>query len=219
MRGGVKVLVTGFGPFEGVEDNASRRVALAVAEASVALEVVAVALPTSYVGAREALEDALRVHRPDALVLLGVAPSEHVRVETRASGQVTSSRPDVDGATWEGRELGPARATPWPIEAWLPTWQEAAAEVGLRLASSSDCGGYVCNATYHAALGFDRPSLFVHLPQAVDEDAIAAKAHVVRAIVETVGAALGAPGTATQASPRGLPVAPATPAIVHEATS
>lgn len=191
MQGEVTVLVTGFGPFEGVSDNASRRVALALAEGSErAFRVVAEALPTSYTRARQALEEAVQAHRPDAVVLLGVAPTDVVRVETRAAGWVTSARPDVDGEVWEGRELGAARETRWPVEDWIPAWAEVAGEVGLGLQRSDDCGGYVCNATYHEALGFDRPSLFVHIPQACDDEAVAAKARVVSAILATLAGVL-----------------------------
>jgi len=206
MSGEVRVLVTGFGPFEGVSDNASGKVALALAGmrwpevAGLGVRVTAEVLPTSFERARYALEAAVEARDPHLLVLLGVAPSEHVRVELRASGAVTSARPDVDGEVWEGRELGPARETSWPLDELVPAWAGVAARVGLGLASSNDCGGYVCNATYHAALGLGRPSLFVHIPQASEAAAVDAKAEVVAEIVRTlIGRTVD-----TMAGPRGI---------------
>lgn len=172
----MRVLVTGFSPFEDVRVNASSLVAARVAGTLGEHVVVARTLPTAFGQARERITD----EPCDAALALGVWRGSDWRLERRAAGRVASARPDAHGASWLDRELGPDRASTLPIEAWAA---ELSAELAMSVRASDDCGGYVCNASYHALLGRGVPALFVHLPRDVGERGIAASERVVRAVL------------------------------------
>lgn len=164
-----RILVTGFGPFEDVAVNASEHLAVALGGMPVGpdVEVVGLALETSFGRARaavtEAVEAAKRHGRAFHLVLaLGVARSATVRLERLARAEVTSSRPDVDGECWAGRLLGEADlSSRLPLDAWALALRGGPIEVVV----SDDCGGYVCNAVNHVVLSECPDSgLFVHVP-------------------------------------------------------
>jgi pyroglutamyl-peptidase len=163
-------LLTGFGPFLDVELNASFAVARAVAAR---VGGVAVELPTSFARAAEGLAQALGEVVPSRLVLLGVARAGGpFRVEARAAGIVTSHHPDVDGVVASGQALGAggaARATARDTDRLAAALREA----GLPVEASEDCGGYVCNSTYHAALGLRPDAVFLHIPPETDAASLA----------------------------------------------
>lgn len=175
----MRVLVTGFGPFDDVRVNASALVAARLTGHIDGAEVVARTLPTAFGEAREQIA----AEPCDRAIALGVWRGSDWRIERRAAGRVTSARPDAAGAVWIDRELGPDRATGLPVALWA---EAIASELGLAagaVRASDDCGGYVCNATYHALLGRGVPAVFVHLPRDVGERGLLASERVVRAVL------------------------------------
>jgi len=177
-------LVTGFGPFEDVEVNASGRVAERLRGARVAdHEVVAEVLPTAFARARSRLGVLVAEHAPRAILALGVARDPWPRLERRAVAVVTSGRADVDGEVWLGPRLGDDDVGAAVDAAWL----EAARAVAPDARWSDDCGGYVCNALNHACIEVararDLPALFVHIPRTTDPDAIARTEELARALL------------------------------------
>jgi len=193
----MKALVTGFEPFLDVDDNPSwtivaglpatlTQAAWALSPSAVEpalaadalpqgrppteVAIVTARLPVTYLGAREALEAAWRVHTPELLVLTGVARGGACRLEARAGQRITSEHPDNAGRCLAGERLGPAdRRTSRDVASLVAGLTEA----GHRVALSDDCGGYVCNSTYYAALGLDAGAVFVHVPNLLDPCAIA----------------------------------------------
>lgn len=179
----VKVVVTGFGPFEDVALNASGEVARALADRVVAgFGVVAEVLETAFGAARARVGELAAAHAPRAFCALGVSRDPFVRLERRAAGAVASARADVAGEVWLGRELGGERVAQAAFDRWL----EAARAVDAEARGSEDCGGYVCNAVYQAVLaaaGDEVPALFVHIPRDLDAGAIAARVALVEAVI------------------------------------
>jgi len=170
------VLVTGFGPFDDVVVNASGLLARAVGEAGITgHELHVEVLPTRF-ASRDVVKELVDRLRPAVVVSLGVSRDQVVNLERRASGIVTSQRPDVAGEVWCGRVLGPElRAS--GIDRWIVDLQAIDPTVAL----SDEAGGYVCDAIFHAALSCDVRAAFVHIPR--DVDAVAARVPIIQALV------------------------------------
>lgn len=166
------LLVTGFGPYEEVEENPSGRLALRLdAEPPEGVELVVRVLPVSFRGAPSELDlalEALRPRVPDGVLSLGLDKKGRVfRVERRATTSLEPGRRDVLGLEAEELALAPGDDLVTSVDA-----EEIAAT--LRRAGpaearvSDDAGGFVCERLYRHALersleqGF--AALFLHVP-------------------------------------------------------
>lgn len=98
--GGVRIVVTGFEPFGGRERNLSWDVAARVASHGCPAGLVkAVMLPVSFSRVIVAVSDMLRDMRPDAVLMLGLAPKrKRISVERLAVNLQDARQPDNDGA-------------------------------------------------------------------------------------------------------------------------
>ena len=163
-----RLLITGFGPFPGVPDNPSGRLARRLAASPHLRRLLGQApdclvLDTRYGALDTGLAPAL-AKRPHAVLMIGVAARRsRVCVETRAINRVSRLFPDAGGAV--GRTLafepgGPAQrrspaATPILV---------ALRRAGLDAAASRDAGRYLCNAAYYLVLEQGCPAVFLHIP-------------------------------------------------------
>lgn len=161
-----RLLVTGFGPFPGVPSNPTTEVVQEI-DGCVwgQVAVSAAVLPTAWAEARPVLDATVERVRPDALIMLGVAPREAIEVE-RVARNRTIQRPDAVGAL--PAEGCVAADGPETYPTTLP-WAELV-EVGAQ--TSDDAGTYLCNAVFYHALHC-HPEVpqrgFVHVPHgAVD---------------------------------------------------
>jgi pyroglutamyl-peptidase len=167
------VLITGFGPFPGARFNPSGPLARALAKrrrpARDGLTRIVHVFETSYRAVDRELPDLLKTHRPDIVLMFGLAArTPYVRIETRARnamsvlfadrlGQLPRTRAIETGGpaarlarTAPGRLLRAARAT----------------RVDTRL--SRDAGRYLCNYIYWRGLelaGGGPFVQFVHIPR------------------------------------------------------
>jgi pyroglutamyl-peptidase len=153
----VTILVTGFGPFPGVTDNPSGRLADAVDGARVGDDcVVGRTLPVTYADAGRLTVRWAREERATLIVGLGVSSRRGVQVECVGRPRCAADRPDASGRSrdeWSGTEVR---------QATLDTRLFAAA---LGASLSDDAGDYVCNAWLFDVLGgVDVPAAFVHIP-------------------------------------------------------
>ena len=162
------VLVTGFGPFPGVEHNPSGELALALAaDPPPGAAVRADVLPVTFDGVGAAYDELLAGSAPDVLLSLGVHRGPEFRLERRARGRLETSRPDAAGRVGGVLELSdePELACGYDLEE-LARVLIAAGAASVRL--SSDAGQYVCERTYHHVLTRARerglPALFLHVP-------------------------------------------------------
>lgn len=164
------VLVTGFGPFPGVERNPSGLAAGALAaEPPDGVEVAARELPVELFGAAEALEVGIAgcPRTPDFVLALGVHRGDWFRPEGLARRVLTSTKPDNAGRF--ASELAPLGErdldAPVDVEAVAAILRESGA---LRAEASRDAGGYVCERTayaVHAACArLSIAGLFLHVP-------------------------------------------------------
>ena len=92
----MNILVTAFGPFAGRSENAS---SLALRELKIRRpEIRTRILPVDSVIAPTRLRQALRLIRPDVLILLGeAAGSKTIRLETTAFNELDFRIPDISG--------------------------------------------------------------------------------------------------------------------------
>lgn len=96
----MRIVVTGFEPFGGRERNLSWDVAARVASHGCPAGLVkAVMLPVSFNRVIVAVSDMLRDMRPDAVLMLGLAPKrKRISVERLAVNLQDARQPDNDGA-------------------------------------------------------------------------------------------------------------------------
>lgn len=167
-----RVLVTGFGPFEGQAVNASSLAVEALASRWTGPdELVVRELPVSFRGARQQLRVAIAETEPDLVVCVGEAGGRAaVGVERVAVNVIDARIPDVDGSA--PVDVPVIAGAPAAFFSTLPVKACAAAvrEVGVPVEVSNTAGLYVCNATFYALqhLLAARPEVrsgFVHVPR------------------------------------------------------
>jgi pyroglutamyl-peptidase len=168
------ILVTGFGPFPGAPSNPTgplvERLArlrrLALANEKFVLHI----FPTSYAAVDRDLPKLIERHKPDALLMFGLAPrARTLRIETRARNTV-SLLPDAGGIALRRLTIaagGPAAlAMPAPARRLLAAVRAA----GVPATLSRDAGRYLCNyLCWRAADAAGKPggphvAVFVHVP-------------------------------------------------------
>ncbi len=163
-----RLLITGFGPFPGVPDNPSARLARRLA-ASPHLRRILGACPdclvldTRYSALDTQLAPAL-ARKPGAVLMLGVAARRsRVSVEARAVNRVSRLFPDAGGRVGGRLALEPGGAPLRRSAAAMPVGV-ALRRAGLDAVPSRDAGRYLCNASYYRVLGEGCPATFLHIP-------------------------------------------------------
>jgi pyroglutamyl-peptidase len=169
------ILVTGFGPFPGAPFNPTeplvQRLARLRRPGLADTKIVSHIFPTGYAAVDRELPRLLAKHKPDALLMFGLAPrAKTIRIETRARNSV-SLLPDAGGVALRRLTIaagGPAAlAMPAPARRLLA----AVRGMGVPAALSRDAGRYLCNyLCWRAAEAADqkggpRLAAFVHVPK------------------------------------------------------
>ena len=171
-----RILITGFGPFPGAPVNPTERIVAGILRARrpnlAAHEIATHVFATSYAAVDRDLPALLKKHRPDILIMFGLAArTKHLRIEMLARNRRSALHPDQEGVVAsslaiENGELSAARGRA-PFARLLG----AARENGIHARLSRDAGRYLCNYVYWRALEAttkkDGPKivLFVHVPK------------------------------------------------------
>lgn len=168
------VLVTGFGPFPGVEHNVSGDLAPALAASARKsfshVRFVSAVLPVDWRRTPTAVDRLFQRHRPAVSLHLGVARSATgFRLETQAHN---ACRPTIDSAGLlpPDEALIPAGAETRAATLPVTTIASRLAAEGLPVTVSRNAGGYLCNAVLYRALGHAASGRsacrigFVHIP-------------------------------------------------------
>jgi pyroglutamyl-peptidase len=166
------VLITGFGHFPGAPFNPSGPLALALVQRRrpefAGMTRVAHVFATSYAGVDRDLPALLARHKPDIVLMFGLAGRDpFVRIETRARNAASVLFPDVDGYRPAGRTIVPGGPASLSGRAPFARLLAAARAAGARARLSHDAGDYLCNYTYWRALEASRSGTliqFVHIP-------------------------------------------------------
>jgi|SRR6185369_11312402 len=166
------ILVTGFGPFPGAPVNPTGPLVRALARAVrlPRVKLVPHLFETSYAAVDRDLPPLIAQHKPDMLLMFGLATRARlVRVETFARNVVGVTL-DVSGKTLQRRTIvpgGPA-TRPLPVRGHDLLKALRAAQVPAML--SRDAGGYLCNylcwraTEVAAAVDGPRVAAFIHVP-------------------------------------------------------
>jgi pyroglutamyl-peptidase len=170
----LRILVTGFEPFPGAPYNPTQPLVARLSRlrrpALDDVELSGHIFPVTYKAVDRELPELLRQHRPQALLMFGLANrTSYVRIETRARNAVTTLWPDADHTrVRKGSIAGGADAMMFgPHTAKL---LRAAIATGIDARSSRDAGSYLCNylswRAIEAVNSDDGPRLaaFVHVP-------------------------------------------------------
>jgi pyroglutamyl-peptidase len=167
------ILITGFGPFPGAPFNPTealvRRLARERRPALADVKLVAHVFRTSYAAVDQDLPALIRAHRPDAIVMFGLATrTPHLRIEMVACNAMAGTA-DADGHAPPRRVIAERR----PGSIVLPTPARrlltAARTARVPAALSHDAGRYLCNylcwrAAEACAAGAPRLAAFIHVP-------------------------------------------------------
>ena len=170
----ITILITGFGPFPGAPVNPTtslvRRLARLRRPGLADVRLVGHVFATSYAAVDRELPRLVARHKPDALLMFGVATREkRIRIETRARNSL-AMLPDATSATLRRNAIlpggPPARRIPGPVVRLLAGARSARAPAYL----SRDAGRYLCNyicwrgAEAVAARHGPRLAAFIHVP-------------------------------------------------------
>lgn len=165
------ILVTGFGPFPGAPFNPTtplvKRLARLRRPVLADVRIVPHVFATSYAAVDRELPQLIAEHRPDALLMFGLAPrTRYLRIETRARNAL-ALRADAGGSAPRGHAIAPGLpdlAMPTPARHLLA----AARHAGVPAALSLNAGRYLCNyLCWQAALAArqgPRIAAFIHVP-------------------------------------------------------
>jgi pyroglutamyl-peptidase len=134
------------------------------------IKLVGHVFPTSYAAVDRELPVLIARHRPDALLMFGLAPRAHgIRIETRARNTL-ALLPDVRSASMGRHAIAPGKSAsirlPTPTRPLLASLRGAPNPVML----SRDAGRYLCNylcwraAELTSTGSGPRLAAFVHIP-------------------------------------------------------
>ena len=174
MSDKLRVLLTGFGPFPGAPHNPTQPLVARLARlrrpAFDDVEIASHIFPVTYAAVDRQLPELLARHRPDALLMFGLAArTSYLRVETRARNAVTMLWPDA--ANTRARKGAIAEhADAMMFGPHTARLLRAARLTGIDARPSRDAGAYLCNYLSWRAIEATRkpggPALasFIHVP-------------------------------------------------------
>ena len=170
----LRILITGFGPFPGAPVNPTQPLVARLAglrrPAFSEVERIAHIFPVTYGAVDRELPLLLARHRPDALLMFGLASrTPFLRIETRARNAITMLWPDAEHTRVRQASIvrGADAQRFGPHTARL---LRAALATGVDARLSRNAGSYLCNYLswrgIEAARQPDGPRLaaFVHVP-------------------------------------------------------
>ncbi|MBR0694673.1 pyroglutamyl-peptidase I [Bradyrhizobium lablabi] len=174
MSGGLRILVTGFGPFPGAPFNPTMPLVQRLTElrrpAFDGVTLTNHIFDVTYATVDRELPALVARHRPQALLMFGLAGrTAHLRIETRARNAVTTRFPDAGRQhARKGSIVGGADARVFGPHSEKLLRAARATAIDARL--SRDAGSYLCNyLSWRAieAVSKDdglRLAQFVHVP-------------------------------------------------------
>lgn len=168
----MKILLTGFEPFDGSPVNPSQQVVEAVTDDTiVGISLIKTVLPVDYARAPFVLLEALHTHRPDAVLAFGLASGRSkISLERVALNLLDFRIPDNSGVKISDQSViegGPAAYfTTLPVRPFLLDFLEE----GIPAEISLTAGGYLCNLVFYTIMHhisthqLPTQAGFIHLP-------------------------------------------------------
>ncbi len=171
----MKVLITGFEPFDKAEKNPSWEAVKLLPESH---KIVKIELPVVFEKAAELLWDEVIKNKPDAIIMVGVAGNRDAITPEVIAVNIDDARiPDNDGSSPQWQKID--ENGPDGIFSSLPVKDmvEKMGENGIKASLSYTAGAYVCNDLFYRTLnnikknGLDIRAGFIHVPMPKDYDA------------------------------------------------
>jgi pyroglutamyl-peptidase len=172
-KGVVRVLITGFGRFPGAPANPTTPLVgrLARAGRQHGLDCIAHVFATRYAAVDRELPALITAHRPDAILMFGLAGRRrHVCIELLARNRKSSIFPDAGGILPSRAAIAPGAPSSVRGHAPFSRLLAAARTTSVATRFSRDAGKYLCNYIYwralEAAAKSDGPrrAVFIHVP-------------------------------------------------------
>jgi pyroglutamyl-peptidase len=167
------ILISGFGPFPGAPFNPTTPLVQHLARLRRPrlrdVRLVGHVFETSYAAVDRDLPELIAQHRPDALLMFGVATRrKQLSIETRARNAL-ALLPDASGSVLARRTIAPGASDlrlPAPHRLVLTAARSARAPAQL----SRDAGRYLCNylcwrGASSVKAGGPKLAAFIHVPQ------------------------------------------------------
>ncbi|MDX2289093.1 MAG: pyroglutamyl-peptidase I [Hyphomicrobiaceae bacterium] len=176
MRSGGRLLLTGFGAFPGVADNATERLVPQLADRARArwpdTAIVAAVLPVSWTEGPAMLRALLTTHAPHLALHFGVSgQARGLVLETRAAN-TCRAMPDAAGSLPPRDLLAADGCDSLPATYPAALIRDRLAARAIAACLSEDAGGYLCNAILHTSLletARSGLSGFIHVPADLGE--------------------------------------------------
>jgi pyroglutamyl-peptidase len=169
----ITILVTGFGPFPGAPFNPTgpliERLSRLRRPALSDVTIVSHVFQTSYAAVDQELPKLIAEHKPDALLMFGLATrAKTVRIETRARNALTSF-PDSSGKSLRRNLIARGAPPALPLPTGARRLFAAARTARIPVTVSRDAGRYLCNylcwrAAEAAGQNGPRVAAFIHVP-------------------------------------------------------
>jgi pyroglutamyl-peptidase len=168
-----KILVTGFGRFPGAPSNPTAPLVARLVRAARrhGLDCVAHVFATRYAAVDRELPALIARHRPDAIVMFGLAGRRrHVSIEMFARNRMSTWFPDAGGVVPPRATIATGAPPSLPGRAAFSRLLAAARATRVRTRLSRDAGRYLCNYVYWRALEAaaqpdgPRRAVFIHVP-------------------------------------------------------
>jgi pyroglutamyl-peptidase len=173
MSDKLRVLLTGFRPFPGAPYNPTQPLVARLSRlrrpALDDVELTSHIFPVTYAAVDRQLPEALAKHKPDALLMFGLAArTSHLRVETRARNAVTMLWPDAANTRSRKGAIA-ANADAMMFGPHTARLLRVARLTGIDARPSRDAGAYLCNYLSWRAIeqvnaGGSSLAAFIHIP-------------------------------------------------------
>ena len=175
MSSNPRILITGFGPFPGAPYNPTEPLVARLVRLRRPLfdgiERIGHIFPVSYSAVDRDLPMLIAAHRPDALLMFGLAArAAHVRIETRARNILTQLWPDAEHAEVRSRSVAVDAPFARSFGPQTDKLLRAAHATGIDARPSLSAGSYLCNyLSWRAIEAMDqangpRRAAFIHVP-------------------------------------------------------
>jgi pyroglutamyl-peptidase len=168
------ILITGFSPFPGAPANPTAALAMRLARAGRrrGIDCVAHVFATTYAAVDRELPRLIAAHRPDAILMLGLAARRrHVSIEVFARNRMSVWLPDAGGVVPPRAAIAAGASAATRGRAEFSRLLAAARATQVRTLLSRDAGNYLCNYVYWRALeaaatpAGPRRAVFIHVPR------------------------------------------------------
>jgi pyroglutamyl-peptidase len=171
LKGTMKVLITGFGPFDRFPSNPAETAAKRLSDENENVECTI--LPVVYGKARDALLEALKDKDPYAVISLGLnANIGCINLEEVAVNIKASEVPDNAGNVLSDVPIVPEGKLAYRTKLPTTSIKERLRDVGIPAKHSYSAGVYLCNEVFYTEMVWaeetDRAAGFIHIPMATE---------------------------------------------------